>query len=215
MNSKSTQSMMAALVDDLSPVQPISVRRGMMWTISAGMLVTLTVLSYTGMRDDLMMGSPHPMFFLRFGALLLLGLTSSYAVVAMSQPGIGNGFTGWVWALLAALLFPASAIGMTMIAMPDNLSVLVPQQGMLCLAFSGLSALAVGTIQVLWLRRGAPVALARAGWLVGMASGAMGAAGYSLHCPFNSIFYVGLWYTLAVAICAVIGRILVPRLIRW
>ncbi|MGB5724829.1 MAG: NrsF family protein [Parasphingorhabdus sp.] len=36
-----------------------------------------------------------------------------------------------------------------------------------------------------------------------------------MHCPFNSIFYVGLWYSLAVAICAIAGRLVVPHLIRW
>ncbi|MBU6207998.1 MAG: DUF1109 family protein, partial [Alphaproteobacteria bacterium] len=55
----------------------------------------------------------------------------------------------------------------------------------------------------------------RAGWLVGLASGSFGTFAYSLNCPSNSIYYIGLIYSLAVGVCAVTGRLIVPRIIRW
>jgi hypothetical protein len=78
-----------------------------------------------------------------------------------------------------------------------------------------IGGLAVAINLVVVLRRGAPVSSERAGWLTGVASGALGAFAYNFHCPFNSLIYIGFWYTLAVGICAVIGRLVVPRLIRW
>ena len=208
-------TMIDRLVEDLTPVRPLKARNGLALTLAVAAVFAVAVAIMGGVRDDIMMGIPHPMFFLRGGALLLLGVTSSYAVIAMSQPAVGNSFKGWVWALIAALLFPATAAVMAMMAAPDNIAILVPRYGVECLVISMLVGTGIATAQVLWLRRGAPVALDRTGWLVGMSSGALGAAAYSLHCPFNSIFYVGLWYSLAVAICAILGRLIVPHLIRW
>ena len=81
--------------------------------------------------------------------------------------------------------------------------------------YSAIGGLATAVPMVLALRRGAPTSPARAGWLTGIAAGGLGAFAYNLHCPFNNVVYIGLWYTLAVASCAVIGRLVVPRLIRW
>ena len=61
----------------------------------------------------------------------------------------------------------------------------------------------------------AVIAGAGIGWLVGLASGSFGAFAYGLHCVSITVFYVGLWYTGAVALCALLGRLIVPRLIRW
>jgi len=207
--------MINRLVEDLTPVKPLKTRNGLLLTLAIAAILAALLAMLTGIRGDILMGMPHPMFFLRGGALLLLGVTSSYAVIAMSQPAVGKNFKGWIWALLAALLFPATAMVMAMIAAPDNMAIFVPRYGVECLAISMLVGTGIAASQVLWLRRGAPVALERAGWLVGMSSGALGAAAYSLHCPFNSIFYVGLWYSLAVASCAILGRLVVPHLIRW
>lgn len=207
--------MIERLVDDLRPVRPLKVRDGLAITLALTALFAVAVAMIGGIRGDILMGMPHPMFFLRGGALLLLGVTGSYAVIAMSQPAVGNSFKGWVWALFAALLFPATAAVLAMIAAPDNMAIFVPRYGVECLGISLLVGTGIAAAQVFWLRRGAPVALSRAGWLVGMSSGALGAAAYSLHCPFNSIFYVGLWYSLAVATCAILGRLLVPHFIRW
>jgi len=210
-----SDKMIDSLVDDLTPVKPLKARSGLALTLVIAAVFAVAVAVFGGLRGDILMGIPHPMFFLRAGALLLLGVTSSYAVIAMSQPAVGNSFKGWVWALLAALLFPATAIVMAMMAAPDNMAILVPRYGLECLGISMLLGTGIAATQIMWLRRGAPVALNRAGWLVGMSSGALGAAAYSLHCPFNSIFYVGLWYSLAVVLCAVVGRLVVPHLIRW
>jgi len=29
------------------------------------------------------------------------------------------------------------------------------------------------------------------------------------------VVYIGVWYSLAVGVCALLGRLIVPRLIRW
>jgi len=65
------------------------------------------------------------------------------------------------------------------------------------------------------MRGGAPVSPERAGIVIGLASGSFGALAYSMHCPHNELVYVGLWYTLAIAITTLLGRLIVPRFVRW
>ena len=89
------------------------------------------------------------------------------------------------------------------------------QTGMKCLQVSLLGGLATAIPMVLHLRRGAPISPERAGWLTGISSGGLGAFAYNFHCPFNDLIYIGVWYTLAVGICAIAGRLIVPHLIRW
>ncbi len=68
---------------------------------------------------------------------------------------------------------------------------------------------------MLGLRRLAPVYLVRAGAYVGLLAGAIGAAGYALHCHDDSIAFVAIAYTLAMAEAVIFGAIIGPRLLRW
>lgn len=69
---------------------------------------------------------------------------------------------------------------------------------------------------LIWaLRRGAPTNLKRTGAIAGLVAGALGAAAYAFHCPDDSLPFVALWYGMMVALCAWIGAMLGPRLLRW
>ena len=78
-----------------------------------------------------------------------------------------------------------------------------------------VASLVVAIAAVAFLRRGAPVAIERAGWLVGLAAGALGSVAYGITCPLDTLTHVGIVHVAPVAIGAVLGRIVVPRLIRW
>jgi hypothetical protein len=94
-------------------------------------------------------------------------------------------------------------------AEPDFMS------GVYCLIFSLIGGSATAIPMVAALRKGAPTSPERAGWLTGIASGGMGAFAYNFHCPYDSLVYIGFWYSAAVALCAIAGRLIVPRFIRW
>ena len=69
---------------------------------------------------------------------------------------------------------------------------------------------------LIWtLRRGAPTNLRRAGAVAGLVAGALGAVAYAFHCPDDSLPFIALWYGVMVALCAGIGALLGPRLLRW
>ena len=203
-----------SLVDDLEPVGTLNPRTGLAIVGGLTLLAALAVAILLGVRNDLEMGMVDEMFFLRSGVLLMLGIATAITVVNMARPGVGNSSRGWVWALITAALFPLTAAIMSAINMPPA-EALRPTEGLKCLTVSLIAALAIGSGLTLWLRQGAPTSPERSGWLVGIASGALGAAAYNIYCPFNDIYYIGLWFTLPVIASAIIGRLVVPYLIRW
>jgi hypothetical protein len=203
-----------SLVDDLEPVRSVNPKRSMLLPVAAMLLALTVIVLWLGPRADIMAGEPSSMFLLRGGILLLLALSSLWAVVRMASPSVGRHDNNWKVALAAAALFPVAAIlvAMKKDPMPE---ITATRDGMECLRMSVISGLFTAIPMVLLLRHGAPTSPNRAGWVTGFAAGGLGAFAYSMHCPANGIIYIGLWYTLAVGICAVLGRLVVPRLIRW
>ncbi len=67
-----------------------------------------------------------------------------------------------------------------------------------------------------WALRGlAPTRPRAAGAAAGLFAGALGAAAYALSCEEVGMSFVAVWYSLGIAICAGIGCLLGPRLLRW
>ena len=212
--SKVANSLIDNLVDDLAPVRTLKPSSGLAIAAILTIAACSSVAFFMGVRGDLAMGMAHEMFFLRTGVLLMLGIATAFAAANMARPGVGNLNRGWIWALITAGLFPLTAAIMSAINMPP-VEALRPTEGLRCLTVSSISALIIGGGLTFWLRQGAPTSPERAGWLVGISSGALGAVAYNIHCPFNDIYYIGFWFTLPVLVSAIGGRIIVPRLIRW
>jgi hypothetical protein len=69
---------------------------------------------------------------------------------------------------------------------------------------------------VIWaVRQMAPTDLTRTGALAGLVAGGISATAYALHCTDDSLPFIALWYGGTVAICALAGATLGPRLLRW
>jgi hypothetical protein len=204
----------SALVDDLQPVRVLNSKHAAY--ILAGITAAFIALVAAGIgfRDDLVSGKPAEIFLIRAGILLLLGCASAYAALSMASPSVGKHNNGWQMAVAGALLFPLSAM---IVAMTGNIDPAIAnvKSGIECMMMSIGGGFFIAIPMCIWLRRGAPTSLNRAGWLTGIASGGLSAFAYNFHCPFNSIVYIGFWYSLSVILCAVAGRLLIPRLIRW
>lgn len=71
-------------------------------------------------------------------------------------------------------------------------------------------------IALVWaLRRGAPTKLRSTGAVVGLVAGAVGAGACALHQPVGSLPFLGIWYAGPILLCAALGALLGPRLLRW
>lgn len=204
---------------ELTPVQPLRAVRPALLLALCAALSLAAVAAGLGLRADLLAGQPSLMFLLRTSLLVPLSLICTATALGFARPGVGthDGFMGraWAGALAVAAMLPAMALVTGALAPQAAANAIWQPSGAQCLLVSLTAALLFGGIMVRHLRRGAPVSLERAGLLVGLASGSLGVLVYSMHCPANSLHYIATWYGLAIALAALAGRLLVPRLIRW
>ena len=69
---------------------------------------------------------------------------------------------------------------------------------------------------LIWfLRKGAPTELKLTGAIAGLVAGALGATAYAFHCPDDTVPFIAVWYGGMVGLCALLGALLGPRLLRW
>lgn len=203
-------SLIANLVAELAPVAPMRTAPAISRTLAATGAAIAAIAVLVGLRSHV-----TPLFLLSAGLFLVLGLAASLTVVAMARPQVGSDRSGWAWAAAMTALLPATTLVMALAHAPSAWAESDPRTGALCLMMGLLAGLASGAMLVAWLRRGAPTSPERAGLITGIAAGSLGMFAFSLHCPNDGIYHIGLWHSAAVAVAAVLGRLTVPRLIRW
>lgn len=199
-----------SLVADLAPVAPL--RRGPALALTAAAVIAsvMVIAASFGLRSHV-----STLFLLSAGLFLFLGIAAALTLIDMARPQVGSDRTGWAWAAAMAALLPATSLLLGLSNLSSAWAGSDPRWGMLCLAMGLLSGLASAGVLVAWLRRGAPTFPERAGWVTGIAAGSLGIFAFSLHCPDDGIFHIGLWHSATVIAAALLGRLIVPRLIRW
>lgn len=204
-----------SLVADLDPVRPLGSQTAAAAIAALALVGFAAVALILGIRSDVLAGTPDPIFLLRGGLLLMLGSIAAASALAMVRPVVGRNDRSWAGAAAMAAVVPAVALVYAVIDPVAAGREVWWSSAFLCLGVSLTAATGFAAIIIWHLRRGAPVLLERAGWVTGIAAGSLGGLVYSLHCPANYITYIGLWYTLTIAIAAVAARLAVPPLIRW
>jgi hypothetical protein len=212
---RNSDALIAELVGDLEPVKPLRFGAGMAATLAAATLSSAVVIALFGLRPDWLEGRVNPMHLLATGLYLGLALAATVTVVVMSRPQVGSDYSGWRWAAAMTGLLPVAGLIVGISRGRDMLAAETMRHGGECLMLGGGASLLVFAMLVLWLRRGAPTAPDRAGLVAGVAAGAFGIFAFSLHCPDNDIVHIGIWHSTVVLAMAGLGRITVPRLIRW
>ncbi len=205
--------MIEILVADLSPVRPVRRSIGALWVGSAIALCTAIVAASFGLRDDIIALQPANIVAFRSLALILVGAATLVTALSSARPGVGGRSREWIWAMVAATL-PAWALWGA-IGGDAGWDHVISNSVPWCLGISLACAAIIGSVTTLWLRRGAVTEPERVAWFVGLSAGACGTFAYNLTCPSTSVYYAGLWYTVAVTISAVSARIILPRLLRW
>ncbi len=204
-----------ALAENLTPVRPLRDLGILLGLIAFTVLGWLVIASTLGVRADVLTGSPHPIFLLRAGTLAVLGGICTISALAMARPGIGRSNRAWQSALAMAGVAPVAAVAVAVTDPAVAFQTVWQSSAAWCLSVSLLAATGFASIIVAHLRRGAPVSPERAAVVTGLASGSLGVLVYSLHCPADSVVYIGLWYSLAIALATLVARLAVPPLIRW
>jgi len=203
------------LTGDLRPVRALRFGEGLVWVTLAIVATLATTYFWLGIREDLLSGIYPPMFLIAQGLFLMLGLAAATTTVIMASPQVGNRYDGWKWALAMACLLPLTG---TIAAISAYTSGSIPYDNSHD-SFCFMHGLAMGLLTaaplILWLRRGAPASPARAGFLAGIAAGSIGTFAYGFFCGYDNIIHIGIGHSMIVIASAILGRLIVPRLIRW
>lgn len=212
---RTSDALIAELVDGLEPVRPMRFGEGILLALAAAGVTVVAVLGLAGLRDDIAAGMVDPMHLIATGLFLGLALAATVTVVVMGRPQVGSDHSGWRWAAAMAGLLPLAGVIVAFARGASAFSGGSMAMGAECFEVGIASSLLVFATLVLWLRRGAPTAPGRAGLVSGIAAGAFGIFTFSLHCPANDIVHIGIWHSAVVLAMGLVGRALVPQLIKW
>lgn len=206
--------LIAELAADLRPVNPIRPRSGLLLVALAALATAGAVVAWAGLAPALASGHVSPNTALANGLLLMLGVSAAVATVGMASPSVGARYDGPRWAMAMAAVFPVAG-GVLLLQGSDASSLEHTLHGWRCAVRGCVASALVAAVLLVWLRRGAPVSLTRAGVWLGVAAGALGSATYGLSCPLDSVDHLGIWHFIPVAVCAAMGAFLVPKIVRW
>lgn len=208
------QDLIDRMADELQPVRPLGLRDGLLLVALALLATVLLVHLLEGLWMGALHGQASAFSLIANGLLLVLGVASATSAVTMASPRVGNHHDAPKWAMAMAGVLPITALA-ALAARQSGAELLGDSYGLHC-AFAALSASLVTAAALLfWLRRGAPVSPGTAGLHLGVAAGALGSAAYGLACPLDGIVHWGIFHVAPVFVAGLIGRFVVPPLLRW
>ena len=211
-----TDDLVSLLAAGAAPVPVNAVGRrfavALGWGLPAAVLLMMLTL---GVRSDLAQDAGNLMFWLKMAFPAGLALAGLIAVERLARPGMR---LGGLWMALAAplLLLWLLAVGVLLNAAPaQRVGLILGSTWSSCPLNIALISLPL-FVATLWAMKGlAPTRLALAGAGAGLLAGALGALVYSLHCPELAAPFLAVWYVLGIAIPALAGAVLGPRVLRW
>lgn len=209
-----TQDLIKALSTDVRPAMPI----GRAWWIAAalGAAVAAMVFFVTiGPRLDIAAAVQTVRFPFKFVVTTALAMTAFGLLRVLSRPA-AELRRAWPWLLLAPALLGLAVVAEVFVIPADQLTTrLVGTNLAVCLTFIPLIGIGPLAIFLAALRHGAPTRPVLAGAVAGLAAGGLAATFYAAHCTDDSPLFVATWYTIAVAMLALLGAVLAPRVARW
>ena len=166
--------------------------------------------------------SPSALRESHLGLLVLIAVFVVGVVVAGSRyllkaayPGMSmRGPTALIVVLIAAFLC-AGVAGLFAVDPAARSAMLFGPMWTVCLICIPLFSIGPFIALVWVLRQGAPTKLRSTGAVAGLVAGAVGVGACALHQPGSSLPFIGVWYAGPILLCAWLGALLGPRVLRW
>ena len=189
-----------------------------MWLWAVGLSIAIAALVFftrLGLRSDIAVAVETPRFLFKFLVAITLAVSAFGCVRTLSRPG-----ESWRSALLCLAVAPALlaiAVVVELFAQPSNIwsATMIGRNSVACLTYIPLIGLGPLVIFLWTLHYTAPTRPALAGSVAGLLAGGIAAAFYAARCTDDSPLFVATWYTIAVAILAILGATGANRLVRW
>ncbi|MDB5457208.1 MAG: hypothetical protein JWP92_2793 [Caulobacter sp.] len=211
-----TDELIDALAAELRPVRGGAIQRRFAAVAAAGALAALVILLvWLGVRPDLDAAAGGRMFWMKASYTFALALAGFWASERLARPA-GSGRKALIFGLAVLALFGGVAVVKALGVSPlERLLMLKGQSWSRCTLNILLLSLPMLGLSLWMLRRLAPTRPTAAGFAAGVFSGGVAATIYGLHCAETAMAFVGVWYTLGVLGCGVIGAAIGRWALRW
>lgn len=213
--TRSTENLINGLAEGLVPLRAGQLDRRFALAVVGGAVIVLAlVIGVVGLRSDLSSATADGDFWAKLiytGAIAIVALAGARRLARPEVSGINPAYFAVPVGMLALL-----AVAEFSSASPDQRNALIfGISWRECPVY--IAALALPLLAILLRLFGgfAPQRPRLTGGVIGIAAGATTAMLYSLHCPETAMTFLLLWYTAGIAIIAVIGAVMGPRLLRW
>lgn len=211
-----TDDLIDLLASDTVPVQRhVAARRlalGLLLAVPVSVLLMSAVLGLNpALRDYL----AQPMFWVKFGAPLLMALLALPLVARLGRPGVDTRVAWVAWAAPIGLLWALGLVALLQAPASEVPTLVLSRTWRVCAENIAVLSLPVFLAAIWVLRSLAPVRPSLAGAGAGALGGASGAAVYALHCPELAAPFIAIWYVLGMLLPVVAGALLGPRLLHW
>lgn len=211
-----TDKLIAMLASNAEPVAPGALRRRYAAAVAGGGIgALLLMVAFYGVRPDLRQAAGDPMFWVKLGLPLALFAAALVAATRLARPGMRLGWSAEALLVPVGVIWMLAAVALVSAAPGERLPLVLGSTWASCpfnIAFLSLPAFAAA----FWTMKGlAPTRPVLAGAFSGLLAGTVGAVAYSLHCPEMAPPFLGTWYVLGMALPAVAGAAVGPRLLRW
>jgi hypothetical protein len=207
-----TNDLISILSQSPQPKKPVSF--GLVTTLLLTAILAFTIF-VLGVRPDLNLSSVHTTAIHK---TLLLGIVAVSIALFLSEVSKPIPRTDrvkpYIW--FSIIMFVGS-IGYEVVTTP--LSQIAEYFTIInfpeCLFFVTLYGV-LGSLVFFWLMKFyAPKDAKLAGIGIGMAASAVGALGYSLHCPLDSPVFIAVAYGLPTIAMGFVGKFIISRYIEW
>jgi hypothetical protein len=159
-----------------------------------------------GMRPDFMAATRNPFFVLKFVVTLSLAFTSVALASRLVRPGADIRKAAWL--LVIPLLLLAFGIAADAVVMTSPWTKrLIGTNSLICLASIPALSLPLLIAALIGLRHGAATRPMLTGAVAGLLAGGIAATFYASHCIDDSPLFVTLWYSIALAVVALVGAV--------
>ncbi|ARP82851.1 anti-sigma F factor [Bordetella genomosp. 8] len=211
-----TDDMISLLAANVAPVDRGALARRYRWAVLLGGLGSVLLMSMVfGIRPDIREMLVTPLFWAKLAFPACVAAAALMTAARLSRPGMPAG-RGWqLLAISLAVLWVAAALALAMAPAPERLPMILGATWRKC-PFN-IALLSVPTfLAVFWAMKGlAPTRLRLAGAIAGLLASAIATVAYCLHCPEMGVAFWAVWYVAGMAIPALLGALLGPRLLRW
>lgn len=209
-----TDEFIDVLSTNIEPVDTRKVANRLRAAILSGLASALTSGVFVlGVRWDLQEPAALGVLLLKlvFGAAVVV--LGSVLLIKYIRPGGECRFRIALIAVPFLILLTLAAI--SLLSAPASAWGHMTDHWLECLLFIPIIAV-IPFAAITWaVRRAAPTHLVRAGALIGLVAGGVGALAYALHRTDDSVPFVAAWYSGGIVLCTLAGAVLGRPLLRW